>query len=226
MDKFKVSSEELLTLYSKTTTLDKVFSDIERELKDEDQVVCQFIVNGIELNETDEARFSKLTLGEIETLEYLSENSASLIHEVIENWIMALPEMINKTEFLAQSVRETGARGKIKDVHDLVENCDFLISSVISLKSILGDMLASNLIDWEGHEKQNRKVLLEAFSALQKKDFVQFSYILEYDLLNCLEKWQEVLKIIQHQLAGDHFAKSKNSKLLKKNSLDNRKYSC
>jgi hypothetical protein len=94
MERYKVTGSELREFYKTETQLGRVFMDIERELKSNNQVVCQFIVNGMELKENDEQRFSAISLNEIETLEYLSEGSEVLVESVLNSWIDALPELI------------------------------------------------------------------------------------------------------------------------------------
>lgn len=209
MEKYSIQVNELLKVYSKDTMLKYIFRDIEQELKFEDQVVCQFIVNGIELHESEEAKFSELSLNDISTLEYLSEDSDIILQDVVENWLKALPEMVIHTEELAKEIRTQGIKGKVKKVYDLIENCDFLISSLISLKQILKNKLADTHLNCQNIEENNRKAIKEAFEAIKAKNFDQFSYILEYDLINCFDQWQNFLLELKNHLKGVRIAGSK-----------------
>lgn len=193
MDRFKVSGEELRDFYKTETQLGKVFSDIERDLRSTDQVVCQFIVNGLELQESDEPKFSVVSLVEVETLEYLTEDKNALVSQVLNAWVHALPELISKTEKLAQHLREDGFQGLLKAITNLVENCDYLVGSMVSMKMMMGDRLAGFSLGWERAEEQSCSALKQAIGAMENKDSVQLADILEYDLNQALQTWHESL---------------------------------
>jgi hypothetical protein len=193
MDRFKVSGAELRDFYKTETQLGKVFGDIERDLRSTDQVVCQFIVNGLELQESDEPKFSVVSLVEVETLEYLTEDKNALVSQVLNAWVHALPELISKTEKLAQHLREDGFPGLLKAITNLVENCDYLVGSMVSMKMMMGDRLAGFSLGWERAEEQSCSALKQAIVAMEKKDSVQLADILEYDLNQALQTWHESL---------------------------------
>lgn len=202
MDRYKVSGEELCQHYSEITTLSQVFSDIERELGINKQVVCQFIVNGLALREEDELKFSTLTLKEVTTLEYLTEKTQTLVESVINGWIEALPELIDKAEGLSEKIRRTGMTSQLRDIRDLVDNCQFLISSIISLKGILGDSVMAAVPRWEEAEEQTQKTLKEAIESIEKKDFAQLADVVDYDLNHGLQLWLGILKNVQTIYTG------------------------
>ena len=193
MERYKVSGEELREFYKTETQLGRVFGDIERDLRSTDQVVCQFIVNGLELQESDEPKFSSVSLVEVETLEYLTEDKNALVSQVLAAWVHALPELIVKTEKLAQHLREDGFQGLLKAITNLVENCDYLVGSMDSLKNMMGDRLAGFSLGWQRAEEQSCSALKQAVAAMETKDFVQLADILEYDLNQALQTWFESL---------------------------------
>ncbi len=193
MERFKVSGQELRDFYKTETQLGRVFSDIERDLKSVNQVVCQFIVNGLELRDSEEARFVGISLTEVETLEYLTEGTEILIESVLDSWIDALPELIMHTEQLAQHIRTAGLVGSYKAIHDLVENCEYLVGSMVSLKSLKGEAGTKASRAWENAEQASHIAVKQAITALETKDFVQLADILEYDLNHALQSWHESL---------------------------------
>ncbi len=210
MERFKVSGQELRNFYNGNIALGRVFSDIEQDLRSTNQVVCRYIINGLEIAEEDEARFSTVTLEEIETLEYLTENSRDLTGIVLRGWIEALPELIQKTENLAQRMRAQGLSGLLKPIHDLVQNCEVLIDSTLTIKTTMGDQfLGSSPGDWYKTEEFSKKTVLEALRALENKDFVLLADVLEYDLNNMLQMWLDHLRVLEKSLngeyAGSHF---------------------
>lgn len=204
MERYKVSGAELRNFYNGSeVTLEKVFNDIEGDLRAENQVVCRFIVNGMELDEAQEGRFKEVTLAEIETLEYMAENSKDLIGLVMKGWIEALPELIKNTEDLSKRIRVQGFSGLMKSIHDLVHNCEFLVDSVLSLKGMVGQQRMNQAGgDWTAPEIASKKTLEEALNALENKDFVLLADVLEYDLNNALQMWLENLKSLERSLDG------------------------
>lgn len=204
MDRFKVSGADLRNFYNENVSLGRVFSDIEHDLRSTNQVVCRYIINGLEINECDEARFSAVKLDEVETLEYLTENSRDLISLVLKGWIESLPELMKKTENLTQRMRVQGISGLLKPIHDLVQNCEFLIDSIMTIKVTMGDQfLGSTPIDWSKAEKLSKETVTEAVRAMENKDFVLLADILEYDLNNVLQMWLEHLRVLEKALHGE-----------------------
>ncbi len=202
MDRFKISGEELCQHYEEATPLSKIFSDIEKELKRESRVVCQFIINGMALQESDEVKFSNLHLKDVTSLEYLSEKTTSLVDEVLEGWIKALPDLIGKCEKLSAEIRKTGIQHHLKDVRDLVDNCQFLISSIISLKNILGDAVIAAVPGWEKAETGTQSSLQQAVAAFEKKDFAELADVVDYDLNHGLQMWLEILESVEAIYTG------------------------
>ena len=224
MERFKVTGDELRNFYNNDIDLAKVFTDIENDLRSSNQVVCRYIVNGLEVSESDEARFGTVTLDQIETLEYLTENSEDLVVSVLRGWIEALPELMQRTESLSKRMRVQGFSGLLKSIHDLVQNCEFLIDSVISLKELMGDRyFVSYPLGWSQAEEQSKETVLQALRALENKDFVLLADILEYDLNNVLQMWKEHLQVLEKSLDGEYAGPSVQSKQTGSNSVGRRR---
>lgn len=205
MERYKVSGQELRNFYREDIALSRVFRDIEKDLRATNQVVCRYIVNGLEVAESDEARFATVTLVQIESLEYLTENSRDLTALVLKGWIEALPELVLKTEGLAQRMRAQGLSGLLKSIHDLVQNCEFLIDSAVNIRKTMGDQfLGAYPADWQKIEEHSKNTVLEALRSLENKDFVLLADVLEYDLNNMLQMWLDHLRLLEKSLNGDH----------------------
>lgn len=205
MERFKVSGEDLRNFYAENISLGKVFTDIENDLRATNQVVCRYIVNGLEVSEAQETRFATVKLDEVETLEYLTENGRDITALVLKGWIEALPELIEKTEQLAKRMRVQGFSGLLKSIHDLVQNCEFLIESTINLKATMGDQFfGASPVDWYKTEEESKKTVRQALNALENKDFVLLADVLEYDLNNVLQMWLDHLQVLEKSLHGEY----------------------
>lgn len=213
MERFKVSGQDLRNFYQENIELKKVFSDIERDLRSTNQVVCRYIVNGLEVQESEEVRFSTVKLEQVETLEYITENSRDITSLVLKGWIEALPELIQRTEQLSQRMRMQGFNGLLKSIHDLVQNCEYLIDSTMTVKAMMGDQfLVSSPIDWFKAEEASKKTVTEALRALENKDFVLLADVLEYDLNNVLQMWLDHLRVLERSLHGEYAEPNNNAK--------------
>lgn len=193
MDRYKVSGADLREFYSAETRLSQVFGDIEHDLQAQNRVVCQFIVNGMKLSETDEGRFAEIELREVETLEYLAENKNKLVGQVLTAWQQAIPELMLASEKLCQRMRFQGPKGIFKDIHDLVENVEHLITSLVSLRTMVSAEMHGRIKGWSAAELNSKKTIVEALTAVEKKDFVLLADILEYDLNTVLQQWADCL---------------------------------
>lgn len=224
MERFKVSGADLRGFYQTNVSLAKVFADIEQDLRATNQVVCQFIVNGLEISESQEARFAQVKLDEVETLEYLTENGRDITGVVLDGWIKALPELIAKTELLAKRMRAQGFSGLLKPIHDLVQNCEFLIDSTINLKIAMGDQFfKSSPGSWQKIEEQSKKAVTEALQAIENKDFVLLADVLEYDLNNVLQTWLEHLQGLEKSLHGENAVTDTESRQVRSHSMGRRR---
>lgn len=219
MERFKVTGAELRGFYQKNVNLAQIFSDIENDLRSENKVVCRYVVNGLEVSEADEVRFGSVLLDQIETLEYLTEGNNDVVKSVLRGWIESLPELIGRTETLSKKMRVMGFRGNMKSVSDLVQNCQFLIDSVVSLKILLGDQVMGGCpVEWTQAENESKRTVLEALYALESKNFVLLADVLEYDLNNVLQMWFENLSSLENIVLG----KALNGELAGSNSQDGR----
>lgn len=203
MDRFKINGAKLVDFYNIETTLGQVFSDIESDLKKSNQVVCQYIVNGQELGEVDEAQYFKMKLSQVETLEYLSENVNELVIDVLQGWLDSFPELMSHTEMISKQIRFSGVQSAFGKIQILIENYEFLISSIISIKNLLGDSAAAGLSELSKAEDKTKAMLEEALSAVEKKDFVCLADIIEYELVSSLVEWEKLLIDLLRVLNGE-----------------------
>ncbi len=203
MDRFKINGQKLIDFYNRETTLGQVFKDIESDLKKSNQVVCQYIVNGKELVESEEQGYFEMNLSQVITLEYLSENINELLVDVLQSWIEAFPEMIQNTELISKQIRFSGVQSAFKKIEVLIENYEYLISSVISIKNLMGDSAAAGLARLSEAELKTKTMLEEALTAVEKKDFVCLADIIEYELITSLQNWEKLLVNLLNLINGE-----------------------
>lgn len=202
MERFRIDGEALRRHYQTDVSLRQVFADIERELHLEKRVVCKYIVNGLSLEEHDEIRFAEISLSEIQTLEYLSERTEFLAVEVLQGWIQSIPELTAHADRLARGLRSLQGVGVQKPFHDWVQNCEFLVESVISLRSLLGDRALATQTQWDEAERLTQRSVSQALRYMENKEFVLLADLIEYDLCQSLDLWRRVLQGVLDTLTG------------------------
>lgn len=218
MDRFKITGDKLVNFYDDGTKLVQVFKDIELDLKATNQVVCQYIINGKEISELDETAYQEMALSEIQTLEYLSENINELMIDVLEGWLGAFPEMIGHTEKISNQIRFAGVQKSFKNIQVLLENYEYLISSIISIKSLVGDSAAAGLAMLCDAEEKTKATLSEAITAIEKKDFVCLADIVEYELITSLQIWEKLLAdlliVLKGEKSVEHLSRNSGLKII------------
>ncbi len=218
MDRFKITGDKLVGFYDTETKLMQVFRDIEMDLKATNQVVCQYIINGEELSETDETNFHEMNLTQVKTLEYLSENINELLIDVLEGWLDAFPEMIGHTEKISSQIRFDGVQKSFKNIQVLLENYEYLISSIISIKNLVGSSAAAGLSMLFEAEEKTKVTLSEAITAIEKKDFVCLADIVEYELITSLQIWEKLLAdlliVLKGEKSVEHLSRDNGLKII------------
>lgn len=192
MEKYKVLGADLRGFYEPGSVLQQVFHDIEKDLHAEKRVVCQYIVNGLAVEERDEGRYAQIPLEQVESLEYLSESTDVLLDEVLSGWVAAIPELQKAADSLATRLKAGQTQGALKAMHDLIENCHYLVTSLASTLELTAGSEPFRTTFAE-LEKTTHRILREAMSSVERQDFVQLALSIEYDLNHHLQEWLEWL---------------------------------
>ena len=182
MEKFSITGADLREFYAADTELEQVFSDVEKDLYELKHVVCQYIVNGLRLSDKDEAKFAKVPLAEVESLEYIAAPADSMVWDVTKGWLEALPELMEAAEKISNHLRGGKKAGQLREIHQLLENVEYLMSSLIDIKGLLAEDVRRVQEAWDPAEQQSHLTVRQCLEAVDKKDFVILADVLEYDL--------------------------------------------
>lgn len=171
--------------------ISQVFTYIENELRKKDQVVCRFQINGVDLDEPAEKRLSNCHLNEIEKIDVYYQGPTQVLNEIIQNWQVQIPKMITVNDDLANKFRFQGIDGNLKSLVELIDNCQLLVESIISIDSVLAKNKFVKSESWQQAKMAMASTIGEVLAAFQKKDFTWLADILEYDLGHNLQIWSE-----------------------------------
>ncbi|MGZ5279484.1 MAG: hypothetical protein ACXWC9_06060, partial [Pseudobdellovibrionaceae bacterium] len=200
MSQLLFQQQELVARFGSEVTLGEIFLQIENDLKALSEVVCQFKVNGLALDEQGEKRLASVQLGELQTLEVFSQQPRAILGDVLTNWVKQIPALIERNDELAGLIRFKGVEGQLKSLVELIDQCQLLIDSIISIDSVFPELMMVQSEKWKKAQKQTASAIGEALQAFQKKDFNWLADILEYDLGHSLQTWMEHLDSMKQDL--------------------------
>lgn len=213
----RYSAKDIETHFPALKNLSELFGAIEQKILGDGQVVCQFRVNGMNFSENDEKRAEEMAMADIENVEILVDTPLNLLGSVIQNWLEDLPRLIERSDELSSGLRNDGMQSQYTPFVRLIDNCQFLTDSLLSIRSfpIAADIVG--LPKWEEAEKAMAKAVGECFQAFEKKDSNWLADVIEYDLANCLQNWHGLLGGLHGKVSGTT-ADTTNTPLLEKNT--------
>jgi hypothetical protein len=194
MSQLMFQQEDLVARFGVEASLGEIFRQIENDLKPINEVVCQFKINGLALDEQAEQRLAAATLSEVETLEVFSQQPRAILGDVLQNWVKQIPALLECNDNLASEIRFKGIEGQLKSLVELIDQCQLLVDSIISIDSVFPNLPYVKSEAWKKAQTQMASAIGEALQAFQKKDFNWLADILEYDLGHALQTWMEQLE--------------------------------
>lgn len=205
----RYSQEQLHSQYPNCQTLSELFRAVEKSAETDGRVVCQFRINGVNFTEADEKKLEPLSMQEVNVVEVLVDTPDNLLNSVISNWIEELPRMVIQSDGISTSLREDGFNVQYTPIVRLIDSCQFLTESLVSIKTFPSVQSLLDDATWDATTNQMQKAISETLTAFEKKDSNWVADVIEYDLANCLQQWQDVLKGLYGKLtSGGHFSAS------------------
>lgn len=193
--------ENLAGSFGPETSLQVVFKSIEDELKPRGQVVCQFKVNGMALNEEAEKRLSQVAVKDIDIIEVSSQSTSEILENILKTWLLRIPQILIKNDELSNQIRFQGIEGSLKNFVELIDDCQLLVDSVISINALFSHLPNVQSESWKQSERLIADGIGQSLTAFEKKDYTLLSDVLEYDLGHSLQSWLEIFEQFQVTLS-------------------------
>lgn len=198
----RYNADLILTEFPSLTNLSELFGALEQKTLSVGHVICQFRVNGMNFSESDEKKAQEMAIRDIEFLEILVDTPMNLLASVIQNWIEDLPRLVERADQLAAGIREKGLEANYTPFVRLIDDCQFLTDSLLSIRTFPIAAEAVGRPEWEDAEKATAKAVGESLQAFEKKDSNWLADVIEYDLANCLQNWHELLGGLHGKVSG------------------------
>jgi lambda repressor-like predicted transcriptional regulator len=194
----KTYTREMLTSrFPEETSLQTVFRQLEADLHPTGEVVCHFKINGMSLTEEAEQRLAQVNLQEVQTIEVGSQNPGQILESILSTWALRIPSIIEKNDELSKKIRFDGVEGAMKMFVELIDDCQLLIDSIISINSLFPHMQGVQSEVWKKAESLIADGIGQSLQAFEKKDYTLLADVLEYDLGHALQSWLEILAVLE-----------------------------
>ncbi len=202
MEIYKITKSDLADFFEPQATISEVFTWLETDFMMQSKLVCQFIINGYELTESDEIDWAAKPLTTINDIQVKVQDERDLVGDVVDAWLDALPEIIGFIETIAKQTATGTKAFNVKEILKLVHQQETFVSSLMSLKAPL-KRYGLEIKEWDTAEKTLHDYVVQCVKHLEKKNFVQLIETLEYDGANALEQWRLILSTMKEKI-GTH----------------------
>ncbi len=202
MEIYKITKSDLADFFEPQATISEVFTWLETDFMMQSKLVCQFIINGYELTESDEIDWAAKPLTSINDIQVKVQDERDLVGDVVDAWLDAIPEIIGFIETIAKQTTVGSKTFNVKEILKLVHQQETFVSSLMSLKAPL-KRYGLEIKEWDTAEKTLHDYVLQCVKHLEKKNFVQLIETLEYDGANALEQWRVILSTMKEKI-GTH----------------------
>jgi hypothetical protein len=205
METFKMTKSDLADFFEPQTTISEIFTWLETDFMAQNKLVCQFIINGRELTETEEIDWAAKPFEMVNDIQVRVQDERGLVVEVVDAWLDALPETIEFIENISRQTEQGTKSFNVKDILELVHQQETFVSSLMSLKTPL-KRYGLEIAEWDKAEKTLLDYVMQCVKHLETKNFVQLIETLEYDGAHALEQWRIILSTMKERIGLDAIA--------------------
>lgn len=196
MKELVLTRSQVEELKASCRTIEELIKQIEMNQQKDGNVICQFVINGIRLSDQDEVRMRCLNIRDLETVSLFLDKPENLLHEIIQNWRQEIPKIIAHADGLSSLIRERGVETQISSFIQLIESCQLLVQSLISISNVIDTQKIFETGQWYLSENLLAEAVGETLKIFDQKDSKTLADVIEYDLANALMNWLEIFDIL------------------------------
>lgn len=198
---FSFSKSEISNLYPGMETLGVLLGQLEKEAQTRGEVICEIQVNGKSIL-NDEAAAGLLPLGDVESLSITAQKPIDLLAETISSACEYLDRLVVALEKNAFLFRGNDLKKAHEFHRSCIEGTQWFVQMVSLFKSAYENAYQQSLNGWAENERELAQILKTVLEAFNSKNLVLMADLIEYDLLNTLQKWREELDTINRKFNG------------------------
>lgn len=184
-------------------TLKEIIDRLESDFIARGEVICEITVNGVLLNDGDEARLGAMKANEIVALAVRSNLPANLINDAIRSAQVLIQDLEKSCLATAEHFRGSDMHEAQKSFHECLEGCQWLVDTLLHVRGAASGTRQpiSQPERWYEAEKLIARVIRELSEAYSAKDYVLVADLLEYEMTGALAVWQEAIDV-EHRCRG------------------------
>lgn len=186
---------DIAAQFANCSDLSSLIKQVEKRCADDDEVVCEIRVNGVVLDEADEARFGATELARIDQLAIKVSAVQNLVDEAILALNDYIPEMIRISVLTADRFRNDEIETACRSLDAITQGSRWLVDMFAQLRR--NKIISRKQIEeptWTRSEGEFLRVTRDLVTAFEAKDYVLLSDVLEYDWVTALQGWLDLLR--------------------------------
>lgn len=196
MKQLSLTADQINELKNTCSNIETLIQTIEADQQADGNVVCQFVINGIRLSDSDETRMKAFNISDLNSVTLLLDKPDNLLKEIIHNWQNEIPKIVAHADGLSNLIRDRGVESQITSFIQLVESCQLLVQSLISLSNVIDTQRIFDTGQWYISEKILAEAVGETLKVFDQRDSKTLADVIEYDLANALVNWLEIFEIL------------------------------
>lgn len=188
-------NQEINRRFAGCATLRDIIDDLEEDYSRRGEVICEIRVNGMLLNEEDEAKFAQSPRKEIRDLSISTNRADRLILDALDSTRTFIPELEKSCLSTADALRGANIGQGQKFFAETLSGCQWLVDTLGHIRGAaagIGQPI-ERTERWFEAEKMIVKVVREVSEAYKNNDNVLVADLLEYEMTATVQLWQEVL---------------------------------
>lgn len=185
-------SEMLNVSFDNCETLAEVVTVAEEKARQQGRVVCGVLLNGKRLNESDEAQMGTMSVANIHSLSFETEDPEELVISTVKTQLALIDEIERMGNEVAIAFRGPDIGRAQSLLINWLDSCKWLTDALVVMKGAQ-NWLAIDKSSWAEGEKQFQIMISQILAAVEREDFVELADTLQYELANGLAGWRNLL---------------------------------
>jgi hypothetical protein len=176
--------------------LAQVIDQLEKEISARGEVICEIAINGVLLEDGDEARMAERPRQAIEEIAIRTDRPENLIRQAMQSTHSFIPLLTEASLSTAHSFRDGRWQQAAEQFREAIEGCHWFVETLLHARGAASGtgQPVRGAERWHEAEKMLFRVVQELTEAYDRKDYVLTADLLEYELTAALEMWEPVIR--------------------------------
>ena len=175
-------------------TLQNVIAAVSKQFNGKGQVICEVRANELLLTEEEERKFSGTPLAQLNSLEIQAATPQELLDGALESCREYFEQMTKVFERVADQFRSEDTHKAQQSFQKAIKGADWFVQLLTHYKVVHENLRGPVAMSWKAAEFKLLSILNQVLDASERKDFVLLADLLEYEVINCFNQWQELLQ--------------------------------